>query len=502
MAGRVLPVLPQYRKDGVTRRFCATVHLYDDLARDIDRELTGDGLQALGLTLGINFVAVARHARVAVRRRQALDRQLTALGLLFVGSLMLALWSLLAGDGSLVMVAVYGPAGVFAASWILVRHAEGRARDAAQEVYRGAGKPETLAPPVEQDAEARLNELKRSNVLPYADETAFANPFVGSGRRLQEREVIWGPIDVSEPAEGPGGTKLTITPFDAIDLHTYIARQMESISGLDGLRTRNRLYVLGSNAYMLPELVPDRTRRPAAHVPKQLVQAGLQQPGAGMRTHLCLERVGEGGRIIVSMYLRAILAGPSLSWEVAVYAIPPLEARFQTVDHLPVAPFDRWWSLFKYATVRTWSELWGASGRMSERSRWGRENERTLRKLRRKIKNQHVVVDQGAGTSLRERHGDWDQATYAERMDALDFLVRLQQGVLTATERFLKDHNVDTSSFDSAQQIITQNYHVNNVNGPSIFGAGGTINQTNTPQGGGPQGGQGGGGTPSPPASP
>ncbi|CCK26621.1 LigA protein [Streptomyces davaonensis JCM 4913] len=501
MAGRVLPVLPQYRKDGVTRRFCATVHLYDDLARDIDRDLTGDRLTAIGLTLGINFVAVARHARAAVRRRKVLDRQLAVLGALFVGSLLVALWSLLAGHGSLVMVAVYGPAGVLVVTWGLVRHTQARARGAAQQVYHGAEKSETLAPPVEQDAEARLHELKRSNVLPYADETAFVNPFVGSGTRLQEREIIWGPIDVSEPAEGPGGTKLAIADFDAIDLHTYVARQMESISGLDGLRTRNRLYVVGSNAYLLPELVPDRTKRPNAHVSKLLVQAGLEKRGAGMRTHLCLERVGEGGRLIVSMYLRAILAKPSLSWEVAAYAIPPLEARFYEVGTLPLARFDRWWSLFKYATTHTWPELSGAPSRMVERSRWLYKNERALRKLRRKVRNQHLIVDYGAATSLRELHGDWEQAGYAERMDALDYLVRLQQGVLTATERFLKDHNVDTSSFDNAQKIITQNYHVNNVNGPAIFGAGGT-QHNNGPQGGGPQGGSGGGGGGKPSAKP
>ncbi|MER7572426.1 hypothetical protein [Streptomyces sp. NPDC126514] len=489
-------MLPQYRKDAVTRRICATVHLHDDLARDIDRELTGDRLTAIGLTLGINFVAVARHARAAVRRRKSLDRQLAVLGVLFLASLLMAVWSLIAGHGSLVLVAVYGPPGVLAVTWGLVHHAQARARDAAQQVFHGAEKPETLAPPLEQAEETRLHELKRSNVLPYADETSLTNPFVGSGKRLQEREVIWGPIDVSEPAEGPGGTKLPVLDFDAIDLHTYVARHMESISGLDGLRTRNRLYVLGSHAYLLPELVPDRTRRPHPHVPKQLVQAGLHKPGAGMRTHLCLERVGEGGRLIVSMYLRAILAKPSLSWEVAAYAIPPLEARFHDVDTLPLARFDRWWSLVKYTTGHTWSELSGAPGRMTERSRWLYDNERTLRKQRRRIKNQHVIVDHGAATSLRERYGDWDQAGYAERMDALDYLVRLQQGVLTATERFLKDHNVDTSSFDSAQKIITQNYHVNNVNGPSIFGAGGTIQQNNGPQGGGPQGAGGGGGTP------
>ncbi|MFH8804217.1 hypothetical protein ACH4F6_32280 [Streptomyces sp. NPDC017936] len=94
-------------------------------------------------------------------------------------------------------------------------------------------------------------------------------------------------------------------PFDAIDLHTYVVRHMEGASGLDGLRVENRLYVLGSNAHLLGELVPDRTRRPTARIPKQLVQADLLKPGAGMRTHLRLERVGDGGRTPSSWSLGA-----------------------------------------------------------------------------------------------------------------------------------------------------------------------------------------------------
>ncbi|GCB45128.1 hypothetical protein [Streptomyces sp. NL15-2K] len=493
VAGRALPSLPQYRKDGVTRRLCASVHLDDAFAHEVDRELTGDRLTAIGLSLGINFVALARHARAAVRRRAALDRQLAGLGAALVTAVLVALWGLVSGHGSVAQVGIYGPLGVLAAAWWLVHRAESRARATAQHVFRDPDKAETLAPPVEPQAEAWLHELKRANVLPYADRAALDNPFVGSGDEL--REVVWQPIDVSKPAEAPGGGKLPMRPFDAIDLHTYVARQMESISGLDGLRARNRLYVLGSHAYLLPELLPDRTRRPRAQIPKQFVQAGLQNPGAGMRTHLCLERVGEGGRLIVSMYLRAILNRPSLTWEVSVYAIPPLGARFYRLDRLPVARFDRWWSLVRYATSSTWPELRGAPRRIRARARQRRGSAKYLRRLRRDITDQHVIHDCGAPGSLRERIGDWSQAGYNERTDAADFLNRLQQGVLTATERFLKDHNVDTSSFDKAQQIInTQTYNINNVNGPSNIGPHGQINNPNGPQGNGPSGP--GGGTP------
>ncbi|MCL8014364.1 hypothetical protein M1L21_24970 [Streptomyces sp. AS02] len=485
--------MPQYRKDGVTRRLCASVHVDDDFAFEVDRDLTGDRLRAIGLTLGVNYVALARHARVAVRRREALDRQLAWLGLALLIALLVGLSGLTSGNGSVAQVGLYGPLGILAACWWLVHRAQSQARAGAQQVLRNPDKAEKLAPPVEPEAEAWLQDLKRANVLPYADAAALTNPFVGSGSRI--KEVVWQPIDVSKPAEAPSGGKLPMKPFDAVDLHTYVARHMEGISGLDGLRARNRLYVLGSNAYMLGELVPDRTRRPRAQLPKQLVQAGLLNPGAGMRTHLCLERVGEGGRLIVSLYLRAILNQPSLTWEVAAYAIPPLSGRFHRVDRLPVAPFDRWWSLVSYATTRTWPELSGALGRIRERGRRRRAGARILKKARRDITDQHVIYDYGAPDSLRERHADWDEAGYAERIDSQDFLFRLQQGVLTATEKFLQDHNVDTSSFDKAQQIISnQTYNIENVSNSNL-GNQGQINN-NGQQGSGPSGPQGGGGAP------
>ncbi len=80
--------------------------------------------------------------------------------------------------------------------------------------------------------------------------------------------------------------------------------------------------------------------------------------------------------------------------------------------------------------------------------------------------------------SLRERVADWDQLGFSERTDSQDFLQRLQQGVLIATERFLKDHHVDTSSYDQAQQVInTHTYTFQGDIHSSNIGAHGTVNQ-------------------------
>ncbi|WP_314248473.1 hypothetical protein [Streptomyces sp. DSM 40907] len=479
MAARRLPVLAQYRDDAVTRLLCAGAHLDEGFAREVDVELTADRLRATGLSLGIDLVALARHARASVRRIDRRDRRLAWLCAAGVwAAVPAALYGLVAGLPALTLAAVAAFVLAYATAWALVRQAENESRTAALGVEHGTGRPRDLAPEVGAEVEGRLLEQKRANVVPYTAGAERTNPFVGSGSKI--KEMVWQPIDVSRPADDPaGGGKLAIKPFDAVDLHSFVAREMEHIAGLKGLRARNRLYVIGDHvSYVGPDLLPDRLRRPRAQIPRQLVQAGVVQPGAGMRTYLSLERTGEGGRVIVSMHLRARLQHPSLTWEVAAYGIPPLQSRFYRVHELPQAGWERWWDLFRVATAATGPALFGAAGRLVRRAAARGERARSLEKLRREIGRRHLRFDYGAVDSLRERVADWDQLGFSERTDSQDFLQRLQQGVLIATERFLKDHHVDTSSYDQAQQVInTHTYTFQGDIHASNIGAHGTVNQ-------------------------
>lgn len=480
MAVRRLPALAQYRSDAVTRLLCAGAHLDENHAREVLAELTEDRLKATGLTLGVDLVALARHAQAAARRIDERDRRLALLCAAGVWpAVPVALLGLVAGPAALAQGAVLAALLAYGAAWWLVRRTESAARDAAQAVEHGTDRPMDLAPGVGAGVEDRLREHKRANVVPYTARAERTNPFVGSGAKI--KEMVWQPIDVSRPADDPaGGGKLPIKPFDAVDLHTFIAREMEHIAGLKGLRARNRLYVLGDHvAYVGADLLPDRLQRPRPQIPKQLVQAGLVQPGAGMRTYLSLERTGEGGRVIVSMHLRARLQHPSLTWEVAAYGIPPLQARFYRVHTLPVGGFERWWDLFRHACRTTLPLLLGAAARLWRRGRERSRRARDLDRLRREIERKHLLYDYGAVDSIRERVSDWRQLGFSERTDSQDFLQRLQQGVLIATERFLKDHNVDTASYDQAQQVINTTTYTfqGDIHGPGNYGAGGTVNQ-------------------------
>lgn len=234
VTGRPLPSSPQYREDGVSRRLSAPVHLDDDFALYADRTLTSDRLNAIGFGLAIDAVALAlaRHARVATRRRAAPDRRPACLQTAVTLALLAGLRGLVNGDRSLGRVAISGPLGACAIVWPLVRHTWARGRVMARDGFPRADRPEQTVPPVEPEAEAAPHDL---NALPTR-------------------------------------------PFDVVDPHIYGARHMETISGLQGLRARNRLHVLGSNAHLIPGLVPGPWEVGACAIPPQDGRCPLRRP--------------------------------------------------------------------------------------------------------------------------------------------------------------------------------------------------------------------------------
>ncbi|MFD9716265.1 hypothetical protein [Streptomyces sp. NPDC059076] len=497
MTPRALPSLPQYREDAVTRQLCAHTHLDERFAQEVLDEFTADRLKAIGLPLGINLVALVRHASAAQLRRRRRDAQLLFVLLALIGTLIGALVSLTNGaqQTAAVLAASAGLALLTAA--VLVHRALHLAWRAARDAYRGKDRPQDLAPGVEPEVEDRLRALRRANVVPYDAQAEADNPFVGSGVRI--KEDVWPSIDVGRPDDAPGGGKLPILPFDTVDLHAYMAREMGGIAGLSGLRARNRLYVRGLHVRALgADLLPDPLGRPLPRIDERLVQSGVLQEGGGMRTYLSLEVVGSGGKFVVSMHLRARRTLDRLSWQVAAYVLPPVQLRFEHVAYIPLGGFEEWWELVKATTKSLRWMLFSSGGRIQRRASAQSQRNKRLRKIRREISKHHVVYDYGATDSLRERAArPVDEMDFDERMDALDVLQRLQQGVLVATEKFLKNHHIDTSDFVRAQKVINnQTYNIGSVQGgQNQFGNYGT---NNAQQGGGP--GQPAGQAPASPA--
>ncbi|XUL92337.1 hypothetical protein ACQ86D_41875 [Streptomyces galilaeus] len=482
MARRPLPPLPQYHSDAVTRQLCAHAHLDEDFALEALEEFTGDRLKAIGLPLGINLVALVRHAAAAQRRRVARDRLLTVVLAVMVVAVPGAVLALAQGLpavaavlGGLLLVLGVAAAGV-------MYRVEYTAGAAARRVYRSGDRPQDQAPALERATEDRLNALRQMNVVPYDARVEALNPFVGSGVKI--RESVWAPIDVGKPVSGK-----QIRPFDTVTLHGFLAREMTQITGLTELRTRNRLYIRGLHVRQVgKELLPDPLAAPKSRIDKQFVQSGAIQAGAAMATYLSLEMVGPGGRYVVSVHLRARLLQTRLSWEVAAYVLPPVDERFSRVAALPLGGFELWWWLMRVTSANWRVLLTGAPGRLRRRRLRRTRHARVLEKDRRDISKYHVMYDYGALDSLRERVAGNTMA-YNEVMDATDAFQRIHESVMIATERFLRAHHVDTTALDKVRTVINNQ---NNFAGPTWGNFGDDGKFIINPQG--QQPGAGGGG--------
>ncbi|MFB7368679.1 hypothetical protein ACFC0D_02355 [Streptomyces sp. NPDC056222] len=474
MTQQISVELPRYHNDEATRLLCGYTYLSTEFAGSVIQDLVAERLRAHGLPLGVDLVALVRHARVARRLHAIRDGLLTVCWLVLCFALVAAVVALteplavrgerlgdclqLAGCGLLSAVVV-----VFAAGLVC--------RRAARRIHRGEVSPREGAAAVASRVEEELDGPDETNVVPYGTSGKEELPFVGSGVRISE--TVWPGIEVGRPAKDDQGAALPMTPFDAVELHACLIERLADVSGIEELRARNRLYVQGHQAHDLgAELLPDPLRRPRTRIDPGLVEAGITEKERVMRTYLALDVVGAGGAYVVTMFVRARLSRSLLSWEVSAYVLPPLHALFDQVANLPRGRVEEVWRLIGITLSQLWKLLSRAPVRLLRRVKQRVRNAWRLWWDRQRILHRKGHFDYGTVGSVRSWAADLERLDYLQRMDVLDTFQRLEQGVLLTTEQFLREHNVDTSDFERAQTLITHHSYTfkGAVVGQNVFG--------------------------------
>jgi hypothetical protein len=459
------PRLPGMPPDAVTRCLCHAVHLDGELRDYVLHTLVNPHLQAVCPSFGVNLVAVARHASLAQRRE---DRRRSALFVIRLAAAVAIGLGFLLRSGA-VAVGLLLP--VLAAAWGVLAWSLRAGRLSALDAVTSRTPPEDQADPLPADTEDRLRKLDRANVVIYAD--GQGDPFVGSGRRLQYVQVH--PVDVTRAGRDHSGNKRTLKPFDAVTLHEYLAKQVPAM-GFTGLRARNRLYVRGDYARHVPGLLPDEFASPCALIDSRWVKSGAEHPVPRARTYVCMERVMDGGQLVVGMYVRAWLEQNLLSIERTLYFLPPLKIRYQpSRDLMARGGAGAAWDAVFTATARTLPVLAGqplSGGRGNVAADLKKAEDMARREIRAGY--QH---DYGARTSLREAVAGYDTKGHFEEADVLDGVKRLSRRLLDCIQQFLDDHGVDTSDFSHQVQNITTS--VSNIGtvqaGTAVVGGQGNI---------------------------
>jgi hypothetical protein len=460
------PRLPDIARDSATRYLCHAVHLKEDLLEFVLNTVISSPLRARCPALGVNLLAVARHAALAEKRRTTQEAAFWAIRVLLVVAVLLAV--ALGSPEALALV----PLGLAAAWGVLFWKVRG-GRVSAVNAIRDPRPPEDQAAALAPEVESQLTELRKTNVVVYAN--GQGDPFVGSGIRLDRFQLR--PIDVTRPDPKQAG-RAGITPFTAVELHHYLATQVPAQGFKDkDLRAQNRLYVRGDYADKLPWLVPDKFAAPARRAPSDWVRSGVERPAQLARTYLCLEHVVSGGDLVISMYVRAWLEHDLLSVERLVYFLPPLHDHYRPARELMAAgSFGATRDAVREATLEVLPLLAGRHGSLLRQSGLIRKLHRAEAAARREIGNglQH---DYGALTSLREAVARYDAKEHFQESDVLDSANRLGLRLMNCIAEFLKDHGVDTADFHSQVQHI--NNSINNIGtlqaGNAVIGGQGHI---------------------------
>jgi hypothetical protein len=443
------PRLPDVARDSATRYLCHAVHLQEDLQEFVLNTVISSPLRARCPAFGVNLLAVARHAALAEKRRNAQEAAFWAIRVLLIVAVLLAV--ALRSPAALAII----PAGV-AMGWSVLFWKTRADRASAIRAIKDPRPPEDQAGALDRDVENQLSELRKTNVLVYAN--GQGDPFVGSGIRLDRFQLR--PIDVTRPdpkqARGARGP----TPFTAVELHHYLATKVPT-QGFKELRAQNRLYVRGDYADKLPWLVPDKFAAPVSHAPSDWVRSGVERPAQLARTYICLEHGVSGGDLVISMYVRAWLEHDLLSVERLVYFLPPLHKDYRPTRQLMAGgTFGAAGDAFGETTLSVLPLLAGRRGSLLRKSGIIRKLHRAEAESRRQIKNglQH---DYGALTSLREAVAGYDTKEHFQESDVLDSANRLGLRLMNCIAEFLKDHGVDTADFHNQVQQI--NNSISNI---------------------------------------
>jgi hypothetical protein len=460
-------LLPRLPDDLTTRHLCATTHLDEQFAGSVARQLVDSRHRAIHPCPGVDLLAVTRHAaaaRTAARWRRFLLAmiRLVALALLVFMTRFMAMvlpqnWSrvdfladfpVAASSKNFLLLFAGTTAAIVSVAFSFRWSALSR----ALEVMDPATDPERLAAAVDSSAERKLTALESSNVVVFSGSFRGITPFAGSGRQIASWAIT---MDIASAGRDDDGGLRRIERFDAADLHDWLARAVPD-NTLPGLTWRERLYVSGTSAPLVPHLVPKPRRAPRAQLPGAVLTSVLLNPTGYARTYLCYEKSAWGGQFVFSYLVRAeILRNRTLLVEGVALAMLPLADRFCEADRIPLNASARIFYCLRNIVPDLPVTLSGL-----DLPRLARAVERVRT---RPGTDKDAVVDYGAINSIRALAATEKMPWYFVSVDEEMYLKVLQRRILENTVRFLREHGVDTSEFERQQTTIINRNHFGNV---------------------------------------
>jgi hypothetical protein len=434
------PVLDSHwaQDSQVTRLLCATAHLHGEYAETVIGALLDPSFTAIAPSWGLDPVALAQHAKLSQDRRRERDRSLRfcLAGMVLIPLAVVAL-GLVGGLPpfsvalSVVVVTVAG----FVVAWMIVFAHYELIRISVLEAMDARFNPRETAPALPSATRQRLKDLAEANTVVFGG----YQPFVGCGVTLDSWTIC---VDLAPDLSGG------VVPFNPLDLHDHLLRTIPPQTP-GGLWAAPRLFIAGNAAKAVPGLVPEPYEPdtwPANRLPDEVLRAYTRKPTETARTYVCLAHPAWKGEIVVSMLVRAELAGSKLFIEGRTHALLPPRATFREYKYVPKHPRRAWIAVARASTGVLAPLLFGCYTRKFELMKGTRRFLRNRQRMRRQLAQGHPF-NYGATGSLREDVADPNELKYYAAVDEVRAFRMLKRQILGEIDTFLADHGVDVADF-------------------------------------------------------
>lgn len=447
------------RGASVDRYLCAWTWVEPVFGRYVYAELLHPGLCAIAPGYGVDYVALARHAKAAHRHRGLVMLLAASIPVLVLVVALIVLVTGLGGGWVAATLLSLLPAGL-AAFVVLIGWHLYVSRARASRILFGLAAPRDTAPALDAAVEERLSDRAAANVIPFGG----GIPFVGAGRRLDRWKVR---VDTTKAATDKNGAKRPLLPVSAEELQKELSTTVRG-AGIPDLEVHNRLFVAGRYTDRVPGLLPDPQAAPNPRIERREIRLAIEGATETARTYLCIGKNSWAGELVVTLFMRAVTFGTDLFVEFHAYVLLPLHPEVKQTGELPVTVPGRLVSVAR-AAVPTAVRLVRAAPREAlSLLRWRWQLVRRLDRQRRHVRKM-AHFNYGAFGGIRSivaaKQREWLFAYEDEDM----YVQALRTRILKVIVKYVGGHGIDTSDLERQQtKIISKTYKIGDIKGRNI----------------------------------
>jgi hypothetical protein len=435
-----------------TRYLCAAALIDPNFRGQFQDKILDDEYRAISLPAGVDLLAVARHIHYAARI--GLIRNLVILILFWMGWQSAGQASGGGDPTSLLLGQVLSTyfSFFFLISWLVVIFENWmiRYQIIAKSLLKRNFNPAavSLSREVDSDIRRKLSDVineDECNVVVYSG----FSPFIGSGSDIGGWSFS---LDTSKGRESLGVNQRP-DPFAIDELYKSIESQLVNMQ-LQGFSIQDKIFVNGRDIRGDSRFLPDPFSRPRAHIDPNEMKEFIGGRSEVVRHYKCIRVISWDGEVVLSIFLRFIKHSQTLFIEASNFLLPPLKAKYRTIDEIQDRPswrqladlfllaFFKALLLYPFAIILFIREILGpvaVQGRHEQDRRLIREN---------------PMFDYGASFSIREAASSGLYNHYFQKLDYEMYHKIIERKILDGIAQFLDDHGIDASDLKARQNTI------------------------------------------------